>query len=97
MRLALALSVVLATLCVGAAPARAAAREAAEAFGRGDFAGVMSACRADAEAGAIPENINFAVNGDDAQVFLKAQGIEVEAAPPSELLSTAAWPIARFK
>jgi uncharacterized protein len=51
MRLALALSVVLATLCVGAAPARAAAREAAEAFGRGDFAGVMSACRADAEAG----------------------------------------------
>jgi S1-C subfamily serine protease len=40
--------------------------------------------------GAIPENINFAVNGDNAQVFLKAQGIRVEAAPPSEPLSTAA-------
>jgi len=40
--------------------------------------------------GALPENINFAIKAAEAQVFLKAQGIEVETAPQGAPLSTAA-------
>jgi len=40
--------------------------------------------------GAIPENINFAVSGDEAQAFLREHRIKLELAPPGADLSTAA-------
>lgn len=40
--------------------------------------------------GAIPENINFAINGEEAKSFLKGQGIDVRTAPPGQPLSVAA-------
>jgi hypothetical protein len=50
----------------------------------------MSTLKLAKATGAIPENINFAIKGVEAQGFLKAQGIIVETAPPGASLSTAA-------
>ena len=50
----------------------------------------MSTLKLAKATGAIPENINFAIKGGEAQAFLKAQGIEVETAPAGAPLATAA-------
>lgn len=51
MRVALLLMVLAMVLCSGAAPAGASARDAADAYRRGDYAAVLRACRAEAEVG----------------------------------------------
>lgn len=40
--------------------------------------------------GAIPENINFAIKGEEAKAFLKANGVAFSTAPTGKDLSTAA-------
>lgn len=51
MRVALLLMVLAMVLCSGAVPAGASARDAADAYRRGDYTAVLRACRAEAEAG----------------------------------------------
>jgi TPR repeat protein len=51
MRVALLLMLLAMVVCSGAAPAGASARDAADAYRRGDYAAVLRACRAEAEAG----------------------------------------------
>ena len=51
MRAALLLMVLATVLCSGAPRAGASARDAADAYRRGDYAAVLRACRAEAEAG----------------------------------------------
>jgi hypothetical protein len=51
MRIALHLLLLIAALCAGSARAGASAREAADAYQRGDFAAVLRACKAEAQAG----------------------------------------------
>lgn len=50
----------------------------------------LSTMRLAQATGAIPENINFAVKGDEAKPFLAAHGIKVETAPGGKELSVAA-------
>ncbi len=50
----------------------------------------MSTLKLAKATGAIPENINFAINGEEAKAFLKSQGIEVQTALPGPPLSVAA-------
>jgi hypothetical protein len=40
--------------------------------------------------GVVPENVNFAIKGDDAQQFLAAHGVKVATAETGKELSTAA-------
>src|SRR5690242_6806578 len=51
MRVALLLMVMATVLCSGTAPVRASARDAADAYRRGDYGAVSGACGAEAEAG----------------------------------------------
>lgn len=50
----------------------------------------LSTMRLAQATGAIPENINFAVKGEEAKQFLGAHGVVLETAPSGKELSTAA-------
>ncbi|HEX7970284.1 MAG TPA: tetratricopeptide repeat-containing serine protease family protein [Stellaceae bacterium] len=56
----------------------------------GVIVATMSTLKLAKATGSIPENINFAINGEEAKGFLKGQGIEVQTAPPGQPLSVAA-------
>lgn len=49
----------------------------------------LSTMRLAQATGAIPENINFAVKGDEAKQFLAAHGVKIETAPDGKELSVA--------
>jgi serine protease Do len=62
--------------------------------GTGRIAGVVVATldtvRLARTIGVVPENVNFAIKGDDAQQFLTAHGVKIAAAESGKELSTAA-------